>query len=274
MKKNSVFIKLLKKHMDIDKSFIDIFFNKFKVGGELDFNIKDNDIIKYLGITMRTLRNRLSNTYSKNELYLENIDYIKIKSIYTNKIIYMLNYQCFEKIALGSDSVKSETIKLYFIKLRQFITNNHELIYQALENKDELDIYSGYESIYFIAIDERKPNILKIGRTNDIVKRLRNYNVGRIKEVDLKYFALVRNPLLIENCIKLTLKNKKVIPNREIFNITPTKLKKIIDKCYCLNTSSKKNEQLYKEVSDLLGLYAYTKDKINIKPYIIIGNAI
>lgn len=70
------------------------------------------------------------------------------------------------------------------------------------------------------------------------------------------------------------MKNKEVIPNREIFNITPNKLKKIIDKCYCLNTSSKKNEQLYKEVSDLLGLYAYTKDKINIKPYIIIGNAI
>lgn len=274
MKKNSLFIKLLKKHTDIDRDFIDTFFKKFKVGGELDFNIKDNDIIKYLGITMRTLRNRLSNTYSKNELYIENVDYVKVKSVYTNKIIYMLNYACFEKIAMGSDSPKSDIIKIYFIKLRQFITNNHELIYQAIENKDELDIYSGYESIYFIAIDERKPNILKVGRTTDIVKRLRNYNVGRIKEVDLKYFALVRNPLLIENCIKLILKNKEVIPNREIFNITPKKLKKIIDKCYCQNTSDKKNEQLYKEVSDLLGLYAYTKDKINIKPYIVIGNSI
>jgi methyltransferase-like protein len=143
--------------------------------------------------------------------------------------------------------------------------------------------------------------MISLNWTTDIVKRLRNYNVGRIKEVDLKYFALVRNPLLIENCIKLTLKDKEVIPNREIFNITPKKLKKIIDKCYCQNTTDKKNEraklknqrffqfypyysnkifdfiwieQLYKEVSDLLGLYAYTKDKINIKPYIIIGNNI
>jgi hypothetical protein len=28
---------------------------------------------------------------------------------------------------------------------------------------------------------------------------------------------------------------------------------------------------MYKELSDLLGLYAYTKNKINIKPFIIIG---
>ena len=33
----------------------------------------------------------------------------------------------------------------------------------------------------------------------------------------------------------------------------------------------KQNEELYKEISDLLGLYAYTKDKINIKLYVIIG---
>ena len=45
----------------------------------------------------------------------------------------------------------------------------------------------------------------------------------------------------------------------------------MIDYCYCKYVSSKKNDKLYKEISDLLGLYAYTKDKVNIKPYVIIG---
>jgi hypothetical protein len=31
-----------------------------------------------------------------------------------------------------------------------------------------------------------------------------------------------------------------------------------------------KNNNLYEEISNLLGLYFYTKDKNNIKPYIII----
>jgi hypothetical protein len=48
----------------------------------------------------------------------------------------------------------------------------------------------------------------KVGRTSDIVQRLRNYNVGRIQEIDLKYLAIVKNRLLIEKCIKLKLKKK------------------------------------------------------------------
>ena len=34
--------------------------------------------------------------------------------------------------------------------------------------------------------------------------------------------------------------------------------------------SSEFNAELYKEISDLMGLYSYTKNKVNIKPYIII----
>lgn len=88
---------------------------------------------------------------------------------------------------------------------------------------------------------------------------MRNYNVGRIKEVDLKYYALVKNSLLIENCIKFNLKNEQVFEKKEIFRTTPNIIKKIIDKCYCKYVSKKENEDLYRELSDLLGLYAYSK---------------
>jgi hypothetical protein len=90
----------------------------------------------------------------------------------------------------------------------------------------------------------------------------------------LKYFAIVKNALLIENCVKLNLKNKQVLQNKEIYKTTPEIIKKIIDKCYCKYISTKENEELYKELSDLLGLYSYSKNKVNIKPYIIIGNDI
>ena len=272
MVKDSMFIKLLKKHTNIDTDFIDIFFKKFKINGELDYHIKDNDAALYLQIKLDTLRRRLLNKFSKSKRFIENIDYIKIKSGNTTGVIYMLNYQCFEKLAMSGDSDKSEGVRNYFIKIREFITENQALIYQSIENHEELHKYSGYDSIYFFAADERKPDLLKIGRTNDIVKRLRTYNTGRIKEVELKYFALVKNAKLIEKCIKILLKNNQVFINREIFNITPKKLKKVIDECYCNYVSKKDNEKLYEEVSELLGLYSYTKDKIHIKPYIIILN--
>lgn len=160
---------------------------------------------------------------------------------------------------------------MYFIKIREFLVENQQLIYQAMENKINLDKYRGYDSIYFFAADDRKPNLLKIGKTKDIVQRLRNYNVGRIKEVDLKYFALVKNNFLIEKCIGFKLESQRYIPGREIFKVDPKKLKKVINECYCKYVSKQQNEELYKEISDLLGLYAYTNDKINIKPFVIIN---
>jgi phage anti-repressor protein len=271
MIKSNIFVSLLKEHTNIDVNFIETFFKKFKIGGELNFDIEDKDVAKYLGINLITLRKRLANIYSKTKKFIKNVDYIKIQSGKTSSTTYMINYQCFEKLAMSGDSPKSETIRMYFIKIREFLVENQELIYQAMENKVNLNKYRGYDSIYFFAVDERKKDLLKVGKTIDIVQRLRNYNVGRIKEVDLKYFALVKNSLLIEKCIKLKLKSNQVFENKEIFKVDPNILKKVIDDCYCKYVSSKQNEEMYDDISHLLGLYAYTKSKINIKPYVIIG---
>lgn len=270
-KKDSVFIKLLKENTNIDEDFIDIFFKKFKIGGELDFDIKDIDVSKYLDISLITLRKRLNNAYSKTKRYIENVDFIRIKTGTSNNIIYMLNYTCFEKLAMSGDSVNSETVRMYFTKLREFITDNQKVIYQAMNNKKDLKKYNGMDTIYFFAADERKPNVLKPGKASKIIERLRNYNVGRIKEVELKYLALVKNPLLIEKCIKLLLKKNQVYSGKELFEIDAKILKKVIYECYCKHVSAKENKELYEEISTLLGMYVYVKDKLNIKPYIIIG---
>jgi len=269
MSKDNIFIKLLKKHTDIDRKFINTFFKKFKIGGELDFDIEDTKVANYLDIELITLRKRLLSHYSKTQQFIENVDFIKMKGTKTSEVKYMINYQCFERIAMRGDSKKCESIRMYFIKLREFIMENQRLIYQAIENIRDAN-YSDIESIYFFAIDERHPDTFKIGRTKDIVKRLNNYNVGRIKEVDLKYFAIVTNSFLIENCMKLKLKKNQIIENKEIYEIDPKMLKKIINDCYCKYVSHSKNESLYQEIADLLGLYAYTKDKVNIKPFVIL----
>jgi hypothetical protein len=212
------------------------------------------------------------NEFSKSKIYFEKVDYIKVKSNESSAgLTYMLNYQCFERLAMSGDSKQSEVIRMYFVKLREFITENQDLIYQAITNKKDLSKYSKIESIYFFAVDERKFDF-KVGRTNDIITRLNNYNIGRIKEVDLKYFALVKNSIVIENCIKLKLKKNQVIKNKEIYKIEPSEIKKVITDCYCKYVSEKKHNELYEELANLLGVYSFTKNKKNIKPFVIIGN--
>ena len=141
MPKENVFIELLKKHTSIDIDFINTFFKKFKIGGELHFDIKDKDVSKYLGIELTTLRKRLLNIFSKKKNFIENVDFIKKKSGKTTGLIYMLNYQCFEKLAMSGDSSKSELVREYFTKLRDFMYEHQELIYQAITNKNDLNKY-------------------------------------------------------------------------------------------------------------------------------------
>ena len=37
---------------------------------------------------------------------------------YNTSKTYMLNYNCFERIAMNSDSKKSESLRMYFVKIR------------------------------------------------------------------------------------------------------------------------------------------------------------
>lgn len=157
-----------------------------------------------------------------------------------------------------------------FIKLREFITDYQNIIYQALENQRTMQQITMYEVIYFFVIDERYPNIIKYGRTSNMINRLNTYNVGRIKDIDLKYLVIVKNSKLIEQCIKLNTQKHKYDGNREILRIQPEILKKVIDKCYCKYVSKKDSNNLYEELSVLSGLYSYVKDKVHIKPYVII----
>jgi predicted helicase len=133
---NNDFIELLKKHTNINKDFINTFFKEFKIGEELEFHIKDSDVAKYLGVEINTIRRRLNNTFSKNINFIENIDFIKVKCN-SYGMTYMINYQCFERLATSSDSEKSKTIRIYFIKLREF----KKLLYQSIENYDHLKRY-------------------------------------------------------------------------------------------------------------------------------------
>lgn len=170
------------------------------------------------------------------------MDFIKVKNNeYNSSITYMLNYPCFEKIAMNSDSDNSESVRIYFSELRKFIYDNQSILYQSMINYDDLKKLYGYDVIYFFVVDK---NIIifsclklclsscsyfleigtnKIGRSINILQRLRNYNVGKINEIDLKYLVVVKNSVIIEKCIKNNLLDKQLFDKKEIYKIKSKK---------------------------------------------------
>jgi phage anti-repressor protein len=135
--KDKVFIyntknKIINKY-GIKKLIINID-EKNKIDNEFSFDIKDINVANYLDISLITLRKRLNNAYSKTKRFIENVDYIRIKTNISNNIIYMLNYPCFKRLAMSGDSKQSEVVRMYFTKLRESIPNNKNVIYQTIQN--------------------------------------------------------------------------------------------------------------------------------------------
>jgi hypothetical protein len=268
-KGNNVFIQLLKKYTLIDHNFIDTFFRKFKIGDDLEFHIHDVDVANYLKIKIRSLRKRLGNHYTKDELFFPNVDYIRIKNPKTSSASYMLNYKCFERIAMSSRSKESANVRYYFSQLRDFIYQNQNVLMQAMDENRFLKKLRNQEVIYFFVIDKNHPKIVKIGRSADIVRRLSTYNVGRIKNVDLKYLAIVKKSDLIEDCIKTVLK-PTLIKDHEIFKVDLKKLKNVIENCYKKYISKQSNNKLFKAITDLLNFYNFSKASPKYEPYAVI----
>lgn len=271
-KKRNVFIELLKIHTNIDVEFINTFFKKFEIGSDLEFHIKDSDVANYLKINIQTLRDKLENKLSKTKYYLEKADYMKDKTGKGSGVTYYLNYTCFERIVMGSDTIEAEVARLYFMKLREFLVENQHVIFQAMQNKQELKKYEGYESIYFFAIDPKNQDIFKLGKLINIIRKLRRYNVGKIDEDDLKYYTVVSDSKMIEKCIMVSTKKPRVFSDKEIIKIKPEDLRKIITQCYCANTSKTANRKLHREIAGLIGLYSYVVNNPKVEPHVIISN--
>lgn len=89
-----------------------------------EFEIQDKIVAYYLNITLDNVRRRLQNKYSKTKKFIENVDYMKIKSGKTTGVTYMINYTCFEKLVMSSDTRQSEIIRQNFNKLRNLYLKN------------------------------------------------------------------------------------------------------------------------------------------------------
>ena len=113
--------------------------------------ILDEKAAEYLGISLTTLRKRLQNAYTNKQLYFKFVDFVKArKSLSSNEIFYKLSYSCFERLAMNGDTEKAVIVRLYFSKLRQFLTNYADVIKQALDNQEHvLKALNKSHAIYF-----------------------------------------------------------------------------------------------------------------------------
>ena len=116
-----------------------------------------------------------------------------------------------------------------------------------------------------IEIDIKSPELSRFSLNNiEINKLFKNYTLTSFPELILTNISDTDqnienkiNSILIENCIKNKLFDKKIFENKELYRIDAEIIKKVIDKCYCENVSPEENKKMYNEIADLLKFYNY-----------------
>ena len=291
----------LKTYSLIDKNFIDDFYSFYDEGkNEYDYVINLDNIAKWLELRKGHLKDLLVSNF------IEEQDYVilekskgKGRGIGSNNVkpVY-LNYTCAKLLCMISRTEKASLIRNYYIDLEKLLIKYKEEIVDSLNkqlgikenNKKVIEKNKQSGLIYVLKVDDET---FKIGRTGEIKKRMKQYNVGKlyelrfykknniffIKALQIKnkktsFFIFNELPIVfvyktddilnIEKCIKDNLKEYQAKYNTELYKIDIKFIHDTVKYCTTKNALLlKKNVKLINDKSKKNWLIIIDKKNID-----------
>lgn len=235
----------LKKYSTVNNQFIDDFFglydNKTKTS---DYVLDLNVISKWLKSRKETLKETLTNTYTKN------LDYKIKKGKSTGgrpSEIILLTPDCFKRLCMLSKTKKAEEVRTYFLEIEKHIDKYKDYVIEALNKKVGVlsnnqkkidDPKSGI--IYIMKTDLDIEGIYKIGKTKKFKERLATHNSSHVDNVDVILIYESHDIDSVEKCLKLSLKSKQYRKRKEFYETDIDQIKELLDDCETLMLKGKR----------------------------------
>jgi len=213
------------KYTAVSEKFINEYYRFYELCEKNKFGISIEYVANYLGIKdISDFCERLKDNYILREDYI----IVKLKRKLEKNVkntFYFLSFDGFEKVCMQSKTKKGKEVRDYFILLRKFIDYYKDHFSQKI-----IDLTKNNKYVYILLVNKDK-DIFKVGRTNDIRKRLYSYSTGRDKHPDIKFIMIIEDPKLIEKCTNIFLKQHNYKNKKELYKIDFDLLKKIVFKC-------------------------------------------
>ena len=231
----------IKKTTSIPNEFIDelfVFYSNDTL--QTDFVIVLDYVAKWLNCRKDTLVDTLQRSYKKEIDYIIETKNIKKTTPKSNhQKLYLLTPDCFKRLAMMSRSKNAELVRSYFIeveglyiKYRKYIMNGMEQEIRTLANNQKPKPYTGRKGgfIYIIKVGDRD-GVYKVGRTEDISKRMKTYQTGLADDVDVLFMYETDDLKKTEACVKTWLFDHQYRNNREVYEIDVNDLKDVVVGC-------------------------------------------
>lgn len=238
------FIKLMSS---VPSAFVDELFEFYDEKTlQTDFVIRLDTVAKWLSAQKYKLVKTLKRSY------VVNVDYISTKVTdkqdkkdprANNNKLYLLTPDCFKRLAMLSNSKNADMVRTYFIEIENLILKHREQLIAGMQleidklqrnQRSKKSLKDGKPRkgyIYIIRASESKDSLVKIGRTTDIVSRLRNYNSGQADDVELLYSYRTDDIVTTEACVKAFLMKYKYRKYKEVYQANLDIIKELIAGC-------------------------------------------
>ena len=207
-------------------------------------------------------------------------DYNEIKEKYdgkrvltNNKKTVLLTYECAKLLCMISRSEKANMIRNFYIEIEKILINYKDNIAQNLydqleikmNNKKIINQNNNKSLIYILKVDDKTNEGFKIGKTEDLKARMKQYNVGRISELPIVFVYQTEHIDEIENCMKENLKRYQLKHNTELFDIDLDFIKDTITYCTKKNALLiKRNNKLFRAKDNKRWLIFIDNENIDI----------
>lgn len=245
----------LKKYSLINAKFIDDFYSFYNEGkNEYDFVINIENIAFWLDLRKDNLKRLLESNFAKNQDYIETKETNKGQGRGASNIKHvLLTYTCAKLLCMISKCDKANLIRNYYIELEKILIKYKDEIVKSLNeqlgikehNNKIIEENKETGLIYILKVDDVHN---KLGRSGDLKKRMKQYNVGRIDELPIVFVYKTDKMKEIEDCLKKNLKEYQHKKNTETFKIDIDFIKETIKYCTLKNALLvKQNKKLLKK---------------------------
>jgi len=272
----------LKKYSLIDSKFIIDFYSFYDEGkNEFDFTINIEILAKWLNTRKEHLKTLLESNFEEDEDYIIFKENNKKGIGNNNTKTVMLTYTCAKLLCMISKCKKADVIRRFYVDLEKLIITYKDSIVRDLNNQMQINadntaiIERNKEKalVYILKLDDNT-NIndfndnttfdAKIGKSDDIKQRMKEYNVGRISELPIVFVYLTDDIDGLENCLKDCLNRFKINKNKENFRIDLDMVKNTIKYCNKRNSILiKQNKKLMKGIDDRKFVIIIDKENID-----------
>ena len=233
----------IKKISNIPNEFIDDFFSFYKESTlQTDLVIDLDKVANWLDCPKYQLIRTLKLSYIKN------IDYKQVKSLNVikkdprsnNYKKFLITPDCFKRLCMMTRSSKGDTIRSYFIDIENNLIKYRQELLDGIKNnvkklqKSKLPNFKSGDGYIYVLKALDYENVYKLGKSNDLEKRLRSYRVGKADDIHVEYIYKTENITEVEGCIKALLGKYQFRKNKEIYKLELSKMKDFVNGCATL----------------------------------------